>query len=911
MRPFVLFLILSACLTTNSVSAQIRFDKIKCDSFKVLVDTSRAILYRRGKVTVFDKRLRKFIMKPTKDFVQYLPEQDVFIIAGKKGMAVTYFNEAGEAFYHQSDNPDAIFVEFPFDQFQMSRINHSLKLNDAYLHFVQSGDSLNADELTYFFPNTYYSLERMPNNTLLVNYNKTPTAYFDEFDGSSKILDEDKQIANSGIYSMASKKWLIPATYESIERDGNKFICLKRTSVTPAFRAYSDPYARIVHSYDIFSYEDGALKRIMADISSNSEMDIAAYCGLDEVLNDFHEMDILTNMYYSVKNGSMGLFQFQLFDQVDFDSIGKANFIHHEVIPPGKKFLRYDPSFDYLMMLDETAENPMSLFSLEMSADLPPKLIRLATCKNELIYTTGIDKLPGLRLDETYFTFQIADDSVMIEKKNRKNKTVRFDTFSTYRNKSFGLSRVNDSLLMVIDFAIDFIDPFDYPLMSEEFPGEDSIILNKETGFYEAVYPPPVPGHERSGMYNLNTNTWLISPYQRLIHERPNGYLIEAVDRIDGYDAGEIFSLMDENGKFRFKDLYSAGSYDYFKPHLAEFLGVNSRDDWYVYPEKSIYLESLGHGINKNELIDKHCAVMLENGAWQIFQPILSQGVIRPQPISNPAEFVHYNPAFDYYFWLDQDSLYLETSNELYAVERLNGKIEFQLVDPEVRERWEIRLINATDTALYEVFKKPNETPAYAAFYIKGNELFVDEAQQFDNITPNLTYLDGFFDSDGYSPEFGYIPRFIKFDTETSYICQLENGVWKKKTPYYSGVQPLMFGYLVSTGSQEEIIDPENYAIESSSGRYIVLDSNFKAIPFLDFHDFDQAEIYDFGVKLCTDNCFFVDNSGTIITTAYWDNFELENDQLKAVRYKDFDEEDWWFDEAEMIDSVQYFPINY
>ena len=70
-----------------------------------------------------------------------------------------------------------------------------------------------------------------------------------------------------------------------------------------------------------------------------------------------------------------------------------------------------------------------------------------------------------------------------------------------------------------------------------------------------------------------------------------------------------------------------------------------------------------------------------------------------------------------------------------------------------------------------------------------------------------------------------------------------------KKTTYYSGIIEIPFGYLVTTGDQEEINDLDEYTMKYAAGSFIILDSNFQAIPFLDFHDFTNAEIYDFGLN--------------------------------------------------------------
>ena len=64
----VLFILLLFFIS-NQLNAQTRFGKIKCDSFLVMKDTTRAIIYCKNKTSVFDKTEGKLRMKPTKDLL--------------------------------------------------------------------------------------------------------------------------------------------------------------------------------------------------------------------------------------------------------------------------------------------------------------------------------------------------------------------------------------------------------------------------------------------------------------------------------------------------------------------------------------------------------------------------------------------------------------------------------------------------------------------------------------------------------------------------------------------------------------------------------------------------------------------------------------------------------------------------
>ena len=91
----------------------------------------------------------------------------------------------------------------------------------------------------------------------------------------------------------------------------------------------------------------------------------------------------------------------------------------------------------------------------------------------------------------------------------------------------------------------------------------------------------------------------------------------------------------------------------------------------------------------------------------------------------------------------------------------------------------------------------------------------------------------------------------------------------------------------------------------------IDLNEDFKPISYMDYFDFESAVAYPQGVMICVEQgCFFVDNTGAPITNAEWDDFEVEGNQLKAIKYKENWEDLFWdFDTDEMIDTTKYFQL--
>ena len=75
----------------------------------------------------------------------------------------------------------------------------------------------------------------------------------------------------------------------------------------------------------------------------------------------------------------------------------------------------------------------------------------------------------------------------------------------------------------------------------------------------------------------------------------------------------------------------------------------------------------------------------------------------------------------------------------------------------------------------------------------------------------------------------------------------------------------------------------------------------------MDYFDFRNAVVYDFGVSLCgATSCFLLDNNGNALTNMEWDDFMLENGKIKAFTYND----DYFeINEGEMIKEFKLFDL--
>jgi len=154
----------------------------------------------------------------------------------------------------------------------------------------------------------------------------------------------------------------------------------------------------------------------------------------------------------------------------------------------------------------------------------------------------------------------------------------------------------------------------------------------------------------------------------------------------------------------------------------------------------------------------------------------------------------------------------------------------------------------------------------------------------------------------------GYAP--VKTEVESSYIFKKQEGKWKRATTGYALIKRMPFGYLAKAGSYTEQ-DEYGKTVVNKPSRYVVLDANFKAKSYLDYYDFDNADQFPYGLKVCVDQkCAFINNNGEVVTGMEWDDFELEGNQLKALKYKPDNSDPFSFVLPEdWIDTAAYFQL--
>ena len=883
-----LFPVLFAFLFSHfGAQAQTRFGNVRCDSFLVTVDTSRAVIYRKKKTGVFDQKTNKFLIKPTKDVLFYFDEVDYFLRIGKKEITPIYIQKNGGFQRMENSNPDTLMLDFP--HVGLLVLKDVVKIQNRFLYNHETQEVVN-DEFSEenFRIETEIGAYRKGNLLYLKN-SQFPYADLNRFDIPSII---DTGYTKSGVYDLEARNWVVPPIYESCYWEDDFIFCLKRE----VHRMNEFNYqVEQDYRYDIYKIGDEGMTLVLQDIYKDEQIEISEIFGCDSVSVTGD------NSYYTTwKNGKQGLVKFSLFREFDMWT-AKPEFICQKIMDEKYDFVLLGLDYGFVMTYDKTAEKPIVAYT-RVETDKRVRLNQVATAKNELVWgtlgTSGLyaQEAEYLFNDNKNFIHILADSSDLSKGKiwveDELEETIESDMDEAYFSKGAGLRVLDDKYLQVVHFRYDSLDLFAEPLATVN--GEDSIFYDEESGFMVVAYPGPIPGYYNSGVYDYSVNNWFVAPNYGLIRRNDKGFLLESfeIDEVNGMALSNLYSFKDNSGNLLFQNEIPTG----LETHFNLVLNTNETDQIVEFPEKVAPIEKEG-------VFGKYYYVQNNDGSWQVYQPLPNFHYANAGPLTKPKSFVHYNAYYDYYFWLEKDSIYLEMSGSIHSVSRENGRIRLLIQDIEQVVDYAVQSIEGNDTSIYTSYMFENENNL-AEIYIYEDKLILNENQVYDNISIYEEYFDGYeyeLDNDG---------NYVRFQTETSAVWEKKDGVWRKQTPYYAYVEPIPFGYIVTTGDYEEIIDIFSHETIDTKGRTLILDENYKAISFLDFYDFKWAYRYDEGIMICLEQgCFFVNNSGKVITGAEWSDFEIEDGKLKAIKYNEMDEDWWWEDPEEMIEKVEYFDL--
>lgn len=886
---FLLLQVLFSAAVSAQVEVQVKVDKLTCDSIHFNADTTDIIFYKKQKNGVYDLQAHKMLIKPTKNPILMLFSADLYLQITKDGFQMDHFTDGINRFTYETDDLTGFKAVFPAsisDQYK-----NVVELNGTMVNY-ENGEMIQTDSVfkSEFISETVFKLAILDENRVLINYARSP---IEPLINNDYIYSIDTGFGQSGVFNKLTKKWEIPASYKSIEKRDSFLFCLNET----ANLIYTDldfvgVFVSYERNYDVFVERNGEWVLKFSNLTGWTEENLKSIFGWDAAQFAADSLYIISEI-----NGKKGLWQLELFHESEMNAPG-SSLIYNQLLANEHDLIFWENTDRLLLSYQANADKGLTLYREVYADNGELKIDGMIHAGKSLVYGRGYFADTTVYADQGMLNYSefIADGrSELTDRKTVRNLASLPEFF-----RACGLSIVNDSLIQVIDYKLDDMDPFTPPLKSYLYPDEDSIRFDESFGNWEAIYPPAIPGHSRSGVYNLKQNTWFIDPVYESIQFNDDQFLIKDNREDDGEleRLNIIYSLQNLNGEFLFqaRDLEEITvTFDFKNPI---FLNQQQVRFYKQFSDKTIY--------NQISPDDIHADYYVQDveGKWQIYNFLPSDFRLQTLPISAPKDLIHYCPIYDYFVYVESDSIFIEIKDQTHAMHSKDGFFEVEIQVFGDGFEYALRTIGS-DTltrATSSLFDSTYFSGRKASYQMSDHRFIINENFVFDNsyfVDWEIYWMD---------PEWQH--GYKRYDSETAMIWQERNGVWEIKTPYYGKIEPTKLGYLVSTVSVQEF-DKSTGASNTIPGRTILLDTNFKALSFLDYFDFESGVVYDFGVSLCNvGGCFLVGNNGEILTTAEWDYFELEDGRIKAVLYNYFLDEEYFYEEpGYAIEKVEYFDL--
>jgi hypothetical protein len=407
--------------------------------------------------------------------------------------------------------------------------------------------------------------------------------------------------------------------------------------------------------------------------------------------------------------------------------------------------------------------------------------------------------------------------------------------------KSVGAERLNDSLLVVINYKADYNDPTAWPLKSLQYPSDDSVFYEQETGFYYAVYPGPIPGYEYSGIYNLNGKNWLVQPTKLIEYYSSQGVLFGDAFRYSNYGIDSMnYSFVDLEGNYLFKEL---GSFDLFYSVDVSKIITNAGTVW-SFPQFTSDDTNIGRHFN-----------IVKEGKMALLNPEHSF-----HPITKFKDFIYYNVDYGYYFWLENDSIYAEINGLEYCVSQANGIMEIHPAENWESFNYTITLIENTDTlkrkiATREIGYERYYPPLKVRLEIINGDLIINDTK--DNKPADETRWTSFLADNR--------KNYFQESIDASSIWRKTESGWIKKTQNYKSIEKIDFGFIVVQQTFYRKIGYHTGRIFSPE-TFSFLDNNFSPMTFNGISEFTAVSIKENSIELTTEKgCLIIDHQGKLI----------------------------------------------
>ena len=633
--------------------------------------------------------------------------------------------------------------------------------------------------------------------------------------------------AKSGVYSLSENKWVLEPVYESCHMLNDFVFCLRATE-QKEFDAQENTVKKS-YSYDIYEMTNEGMIPHNSLSTDLSTVVLAGMLQLDRV----HATDS-SSYCITEKDGKMGFIYFSLYEDTHFT---KPAFEFNELLQPTADFVFYEPHYSKLAVVFRDSVSRVQIYHLNQQKQA---LMLLGSDADWALYEwfSG-DPIPR----ESFFTASKSFDMLcdVPGEYYLEQKTEKMD----YAYSGVGVSMINDSLINLLDY---FQGNKLEAVKSVRYPDEDSL-----DSYNTALYKNRNE-FARSGIYNLNAHSWLLEPIYMQIWAGSGKFLASDMD--------EVFSVFNQDGTLEISGLTLNDIYTN-PEHLKIACEYKDIDEFFEAPNGYWHHTLLDQEVwpNRNKLF-----YVRSNDSLALYAP---GWFFENTSTEDFYEFVHYQPDLDVLYYLEKDSIFLRSCMGNFSVPKKDGKFILNVSnlysDP---VSYELLKISGNDTVRYGELEAAYEALTTISLEIKNGVLIVND---------HTSKVTGTYGGE------------LFFESENSATWKKSDNGWTKISPYYATLEPVKNGcYIASTGFFNENYfgsETKDARMQEVPARYFLLDSNFNAIPFMDYFDFPHIEDLGFGIKIKLENgfYFFMTYDGVAVTDAAWHDFEIEKGKLKAT----------------------------
>lgn len=816
---------------------------LKYDTLIYSHDSLTAIVIKGKTSGIFNFQKNEFSVSPSKNTFFNFPQTNAYAeFSAKEGnISIHWISFSNKLSVKGSDS--SCYIGFVADNSQ-NLVNLNGKLFNR-----TTGDFIDGfqDELKL---ETQVKIEKLNNGHFLItNYQ---TGYVD--------TSFDRYVPGfnlSGLYDLNHSKFLIEPIYKQCYVLNRFIFCLKETEVN-TYRK-EDGLPAFNYSYDIyFLRQDTALYDLYyEDVVQLDELKMT------EVLAVGHSMAYSEDgkhCIYPFEN-KYGFARFQLFEDIEANT---PQFVFQSILPPVYDFIAFSGDHQKLITLRNYGSQELEIYHV-FCGDEIDSLQYLIRSNGKLDYfdpdPTSLDDNYLISSDTLQFKLADATGSVLLE---------QTDETPPQLFPNFGVTLLEDSLIVIHNYRDEILADFPFITIDDE----DSVGYYWDGSSY-LVYPVLSDYFGHSGVFDLKQGDWRISPGVVTIAGGKCGFIYRHPVRVDN-DMTKVFfnygiSQGSESENSRFMEEKTFKEY----PMLYRY-GYNGLIADTVFEAPNGFFH---HHEYDNESSKTY--YMSGNKQMGIYSP---GDDFQNLVMEETFEFVHYNPSLEVYFYLAGDSIHFSSPFVNKAVSKKSGKMIFEQPNYYGDPMGIFQLISIEDgdtTFLGESLIDYN-TITSCSIEIKDAILIINDQTNLVEIYRTEVFLD----------EDELITDYIGFESENSSVWKKdEAGNWIKISPYYAGIQSIPnMKYIAHSGyynyEVHSYIGPGNPESKEIEARYFILDSSFRAIPYLDYFDFAYIEDLGFGLKVQLndgDKFFFMTYNLVAVTNAEWDRFELENGKLKAI----------------------------